>query len=137
MIKILMTFAADHFIAAKIKVILTIIYRTRYEVKTPSFIGHIIENNKIGIYNLTKGIGSLVSGNIQPVYLQIKSIEYRYPDSQTKLEIGNFLYDSFDLENSLVEDVRQVPNPTSFNSLLPVKSPIIIFIYSNNKHITC
>ena len=80
--------------------------QSRYEVKTPSFIGHIIENNKIGIYNLTKGIGSLVSGNIQPEYLQIKSIEYRYPDSQTKLEVGEFLYDSFDLENSLVEDVR-------------------------------
>ena len=80
--------------------------QNRYEVKTPSFIGHIIENNKIGIYNLTKGIGSLVSGNIQPEYLQIKSIEYRYPDSQTKLEVGEFLYDSFDLENSLVEDVR-------------------------------
>ena len=80
--------------------------QSRYEVKTPSFIGHIIENNKIGIYNLTKGIGSVVSGNIQPVYLQIKSIEYRYPDSQTKLEVGEFLYDSFDLENSLVEDVR-------------------------------
>ena len=96
---------ADHFIA-KNKGDSNNNIQNRYEVKTPSFIGHIIENNKIGIYNLTKGIGSLVSGNIQPVYLQIKSIEYRYPDSQTKLEIGNFLYDSFDLENSLVEDVR-------------------------------
>ena len=80
--------------------------QSRYEVKTPSFIGHIIENNKIGIYYINKGIGSVVSGNIQPVYLQIKSIEYRYPDSRTKLEVGEFLYDSFDLENSLVEDVR-------------------------------
>mgnify|MGYP003649569832 CR=1 FL=1 len=77
-------------------------------MKTPSFIGHIIENNKIGIYYITKGIGSVVSGNIQPIYLQIKSIEYRYPDSRTKLEVGEFLYDSFDLETSLVEDVRQV-----------------------------
>ena len=76
-------------------------YRPNHEINK-----HIIENNKIGIYNLTKGIGSLVSGNIQPEYLQIKSIEYRYPDSQTKLEVGEFLYDSFDLENSLVEDVR-------------------------------
>ena len=80
--------------------------QNRYEVKTPSFIGHLLENNKIGIYYIKKGIGSVVSGNIQPVYLQIKSIEYRFPDSQTKLEIGNFLYDSFDLETSLVEDVR-------------------------------
>ena len=80
--------------------------QSRYEVKTPSFIGHIIENNKIGIYYITKGIGSVVSGNIQPIYLQIKSIEYRYPDSRTKLEVGEFLYDSFDLETSLVEDVR-------------------------------
>ena len=80
--------------------------QSRYEVKTPSFIGHLLENNKIGIYYIKKGIGSVVSGNIQPVYLQIKSIEYRFPDSQTKLEVGEFLYDSFDLENSLVEDVR-------------------------------
>ena len=96
---------AEHFVA-KNKGDSNNNIQNRYEVKTPSFIGHIIENNKIGIYNLTKGIGSLVSGNIQPVYLQIKSIEYRYPDSQTKLEVGEFLYDSFDLENSLVEDVR-------------------------------
>ena len=80
--------------------------QSRYEVKTPSFIGHIMENNKIDIYNLTKGIGSLVSGNIQPATLQIKSIEYRYPDSQTKLEIGEFLYDSFDLENHTTELLR-------------------------------
>jgi len=96
---------AEHFVA-KNKGDSNNNIQNRYEVKTPSFIGHIIENNKIGIYNLTKGIGSLVSGNIQPVYLQIKSIEYSYPDSQTKLEVGEFLYDSFDLENSLVEDVR-------------------------------
>lgn len=96
---------AEHFVA-KNKGDSNNNIQNRYEVKTPSFIGHIIENNKIGIYNLTKGIGSLVSGNIQPEYLQIKSIEYRYPDSQTKLEVGEFLYDSFDLENSLVEDVR-------------------------------
>lgn len=96
---------ADHFVDAN-KGDSNDNIQNRYEVKTPSFIGHIIENNKIGIYNLTKGIGSLVSGNIQPEYLQIKSIEYRYPDSQTKLEVGEFLYDSFDLENSLVEDVR-------------------------------
>ena len=80
--------------------------QSRYEVKTPSFIGHIMENNKIQIYNLTKGIGSLVSGNIVPAILQIKSIEYRYPDSQTKLEIGEFLYDSFDLENHTTELLR-------------------------------
>tara|TARA_R110002110_G_scaffold308767_1_gene522421 strand:- start:68 stop:1468 length:1401 start_codon:yes stop_codon:yes gene_type:complete len=82
--------------------------QNRYEIKTPSFIGHIIENNKIGIYYINKGIGSVVSGNIQPVYLQIKSIEYRYPDSQTKLEVGEFLYDSFDLDKSTNEVLRQV-----------------------------
>ena len=82
--------------------------QTRYEVKTPSFIGHIIENNKIGIYYINKDIGSVVSGNIQPVYLQIKSIEYRYPDSRTKLEVGEFLYDSFDLDKSTNEVLRQV-----------------------------
>ena len=96
---------ADHFVDAN-KGDSNGNIQNRYEVKTPSFIGHLLENNKIGIYYIKKGIGSVVSGNIQPAYLQIKSIEYRYPDSQTKLEIGNFLYDSFDLENSLVEDVR-------------------------------
>ncbi len=80
--------------------------QSRYEVKTPSFIGHLLENNTIDIYYIKKGIGSVVNGDIDPVALQIKSIEYRYPDSQTKLEIGEFLYDSFDLENNTTELLR-------------------------------
>ena len=69
----------------------------------------IIENNKIGVYYATKNIGSLDVNNFPvPEYLQIKKIEYRYPRAETIMEIGDFLYDSFDLERESNENIRQV-----------------------------
>ena len=82
--------------------------QSRYEVKTPHFIDHILENSKVQIYYIAKNIGSVVSGDIVPAELQIKSIEYRYPNSLTKLEVGEFLYDSFDLEKASSEGLRSV-----------------------------
>ena len=68
----------------------------------------LIENNKIGIHYLNKGIGSESGGNITPEYLQIKKIEYHYPNVRTILEIGDFLYDSFDLEKESSEGLRSI-----------------------------
>jgi len=81
----------------------------RVTVRTSSFIDHVIENNKIGVYYATKNIGSLDVNNFPvPEYLQIKKIEYRYPRAETIMEIGDFLYDSFDLERESNENIRQV-----------------------------
>ena len=80
----------------------------RIGVLSTSFMDHIIENNKIGIHYLNKGIGSESGGNITPEYLQIKKIEYHYPNVRTILEIGDFLYDSFDLEKESSEGLRSI-----------------------------
>ncbi len=80
----------------------------RIQVLSTAFIDHIIENNKIGIHYLNKGIGSESGGNITPEYLQIKKIEYHYPNVRTILELGDFLYDSFDLEKESSEGLRNV-----------------------------
>lgn len=80
----------------------------RIQVLSTAFIDHIIENNKIGIHYLAKGIGSESGGNITPEYLQIKKIEYHYPNVRTILELGDFLYDSFDLEKESSEGLRNV-----------------------------
>jgi hypothetical protein len=80
----------------------------RIQVMSTAFIDHIIENNMIGIHYLAKGIGSTYGGNITPEYLQIKKIEYHYPNVRTILELGDFLYDSFDLEKESSEGLRNV-----------------------------
>jgi hypothetical protein len=80
----------------------------RIQVMSTAFIDHIVENNTIGIHYLAKGIGSTSGGNITPEYLQIKKIEYHYPNVRTILELGDFLYDSFDLEKESSEGLRNV-----------------------------
>ena len=81
----------------------------RIQVRVNAFLDHIMENSNIGIHNITKGIGSVdINGDITPVYLQIKKIEYHYPEGNTILELGDFLYDSFDLEKQNTEGLRSV-----------------------------
>ena len=57
----------------------------RIQVMSTAFIDHIVENNTIGIHYLAKGIGSTSGGNITPEYLQIKKIEYHYPNVRTTI----------------------------------------------------
>lgn len=80
----------------------------RVQIETSSFIDHIIENNKIGVYYLNRGIGTTTNGDPDPVYLQIKKIEYHYPRAETIIEVGDFVYDSFDLERESNEQIRQI-----------------------------
>jgi len=80
----------------------------RVTIKTSDFIDHIIENNTIGVYYLTRGIGTTTLGDPDPVYLQIKRIEYNYPSIETIIEVGDFLYDSFDLEKESSEGLRGI-----------------------------
>lgn len=81
----------------------------RITIKTIGLINDVIENNKIGAYYTTKGIGSDdINGFMSPEYLTIKRIEYNYPESSTTIEIGDFLYDSFDLEKITAETVRGI-----------------------------
>lgn len=80
----------------------------RIQIETSSFIDHIIENNEIGIHYLSRKIGSESNGDISPIYLQIKKIEYHYPNVKTIIEVGDFVYDSFDLERESNENIRQI-----------------------------
>lgn len=80
----------------------------RVTIKTSNFIDHIIENNTIGVHYLTRGIGTTTLGDPDPVYLQIKRIEYNYPSIETIIEVGDFLYDSFDLEKESSEGLRGI-----------------------------
>lgn len=81
----------------------------RVTIKTSNIINHILDNNKINVYYATKNIGSLDgSYNPLPEALQIKKIEYYFPKTQTILELGDFLYDSFDLERESSENIRQI-----------------------------
>lgn len=88
----------------------TIIPR-RISAYTIGLINDIFENREIGAYYPTKSIGTISNnGDDIPEYLQIKKIEYKYPDNLTTIELGDFLYDSFDLEKINTETIRGIQN---------------------------
>lgn len=81
----------------------------RVTLRTIGLINDIFENNEIGAYYDTKGIGSIDNDGFNvPEYMIIKKIEYRYPESMTTIELGDFEYDSFDLERITNETVRGI-----------------------------
>lgn len=80
----------------------------RITIKTRGLVNELIENNKIKAYYYSKNIGSESGGFPVPEELMIKRIEYQYPESLTTMELGDFVYDSFDLEKITTETVRGI-----------------------------
>jgi len=80
----------------------------RVTIKTRGLVNELIENNKIKAYYYSKNIGSESGGFPVPEELMIKRIEYQYPESLTTMELGDFVYDSFDLEKITTETVRGI-----------------------------
>jgi hypothetical protein len=65
------------------------------------------------MYYITKNIGSQASdGSITPISLVIKSIEYNYPSSNTKIELGEYLFSGFDVEKQTIDSLRGIDNIT-------------------------
>lgn len=81
----------------------------RVRVETSQILNSVIEGQKISIYYITKNIGTIDNdGVVTPLAINVKSIEFRYPESKTILELGDFLYNSFDLERMSTESLRQI-----------------------------
>lgn len=74
----------------------------RIKIQTVGLIDDLIENVKVGVFYATKSIGT----DLDPEMYIIKKIEYYYPIMKTVMEIGDFIYDSFDLEKVTTENIR-------------------------------
>ena len=90
----------------------------RVEVFSNSLINSLYIGQKVGVFYDTKNVYSSVDsdGISTPLQLKIQSIEWRYPDSTTKIELGENEFDSFDVEKSESDSTR------SFSSKFNVPS---------------
>ena len=83
--------------------------KTRIRVITNQLVNCVLEGEKVKVYYPTYKIGSVnSSGSVTTESFNIKSIEFRYPEGLTVIELGDFAYSSFDLEKITAESLRQV-----------------------------
>ena len=83
--------------------------KTRIRVITNQLVNCVLEGEKVKVYYPTYKIGSVnSSGSVTTESFNIKSIEFRYPEGLTIIELGDFAYSSFDLEKITAESLRQV-----------------------------
>ena len=83
--------------------------KTRIRVTTNQLVNSVLEGEKVKVFYPTYKIGSVnSSGSVTTESHNIKSIEWRYPEGLTIIELGDFAYSSFDLEKTTAESIRQV-----------------------------
>tara|TARA_R110000803_G_scaffold118017_2_gene186441 strand:- start:780 stop:2936 length:2157 start_codon:yes stop_codon:yes gene_type:complete len=68
----------------------------RVKVITPSLINSMSIGQKVGVYYDTKNISQLGTGNL----MKVASIEWKYPETTTTIELGESEFNSFDVEKS-------------------------------------
>lgn len=82
----------------------------RVEVLSNSLVNSLHIGQKVGVfYNTKKIYSSIDSDDIStPLQLKVQSIEWRYPESITKIELGENEFDSFDVSKSEGDSSRSV-----------------------------
>ncbi len=66
----------------------------RVKVITPSLINSVSIGQKVGVYYDTKNISKLGTGNL----MKVASVEWKYPQTTTTIELGENEFNSFDVE---------------------------------------
>ena len=83
----------------------------RITIETSGIINHLLENvNNVDVYYTSKDIEDSTSTEEIPVALTlpVRRIHYNFPEGKTIIEVGDLLYDSFDLEKESSETQRQI-----------------------------
>lgn len=83
----------------------------RITIETSGIINHLLENvNNVDVYYTSKDIEDSTSTEEIPVALTlpVRRIQYNFPEGKTIIEVGDLLYDSFDLEKESSETQRQI-----------------------------
>lgn len=83
----------------------------RVKVITPSLLNSLNIGQKVGVYYDTKNISHLGTGNL----LKVASIEWKYPETTTTVELGESEFNSFDIEKAESTNNRLL-NDTSTRS---------------------
>jgi hypothetical protein len=78
----------------------------RYTVEAPFILDFIRENFKIKVINTIKNLDSAST---------IKSLTWKYPDSRTIIETGDYLVDAFDLERVSADTINNIFTDTEIN----------------------
>tara|TARA_R110002020_G_scaffold222074_4_gene430531 strand:+ start:6753 stop:8984 length:2232 start_codon:yes stop_codon:yes gene_type:complete len=83
--------------------------KQRIRVFTKQLINSVIEGDYVQVFYPTFNIGSQdANSSVTTESYTIKSIEWRFPEGTTIIELGDFVYTSFDLEKVTSEAIRQV-----------------------------
>lgn len=82
--------------------------KTRVKAETSVLVNSMNEGDRVNVYYPDRNLGSIDSSyNSTTLPLTIKSIEWRYPQAYTKIEMGDFAFTSMDLEQISAESIRQ------------------------------
>ena len=81
----------------------------RVKAITPSLINSMNIGQKVGVYYDTKNISQLGTGNL----MKVASIEWKYPETTTTIELGENEFNSFDVEKSESTSNRVLSDSTT------------------------
>jgi hypothetical protein len=88
----------------------------RISIRAPLLLNSIRINHEIQVKNDIKGI-NITTGQSNPS-IQIKSIEWFYPEGRTIINAGEHKFDSFDIDKFTAAQVRQVTEDSNVSKTL-------------------
>jgi len=81
----------------------------RVKLETPTIINAINVGQLVQVSYITKNIYSSYNSStkaVTPLQMKVKSIEWRYPEAKTTIELGEHEWNSFDVEKETVQSVQ-------------------------------
>lgn len=87
----------------------------RVTIVSPTLQNSIRTNYQVTVFNPIIGLSQVVSGNTVGVPLTIRSINFKYPEATTTILAGEYIFNSYDLQNQTQTVVRNQLN------ILPIK----------------
>jgi len=95
--------------------------KKRVKVRFNGLVNSVTIGQKLPVHYVTKKLYTSYDPSteeIEPERLNVSSIEYRYPEGITILELGENEFNTFDLEKITIEGLRGVDNSISKNTLI-------------------
>ena len=93
--------------------------KPRVRAESRALINSLAEGEQVNVFYAERGIGSQDSTTfaITTEPLVVRSIKYQYPHTLTTIELGEHSFDSFDLEATAAQSVRQIASGSNESSI--------------------
>ena len=81
----------------------------RVKLESPTIINALNIGQLVQVSYITKNIYSSYNSStkaVTPLQMKVKSIEWRYPEAKTTIELGEHEWNSFDVEKETVQSVQ-------------------------------